>query len=102
MALSISKAVEQIKSDVAAAIPGDVIRSIGRQLGYVRRERSLDPVTTVHALVRQVLKGAGLMDVEMRVCWCCRHPRPPRVDEAGGLYHALNRGNARGKDYPRG
>ena len=22
-------------------------------------------------------------------------PRPPRVDEAGGLYHALNRGNAR-------
>jgi hypothetical protein len=28
MALSISKAVEQIKSDVAAAIPGDVIRSV--------------------------------------------------------------------------
>jgi putative transposase len=22
-------------------------------------------------------------------------PRPPRIDEAGGLYHALNRGNAR-------
>ena len=22
-------------------------------------------------------------------------PRPPRADEAGGLYHALNRGNAR-------
>ena len=22
-------------------------------------------------------------------------PRPPRVDEAGGLYHALNRGNLR-------
>jgi len=21
-------------------------------------------------------------------------PRPPRADEAGGLYHALNRGNA--------
>ena len=22
-------------------------------------------------------------------------PRPPRADEAGGLYHALNRGNSR-------
>ncbi|TWU01091.1 hypothetical protein Pla52n_44630 [Stieleria varia] len=22
-------------------------------------------------------------------------PRPPRADEAGGLYHALNRGNLR-------
>ena len=22
-------------------------------------------------------------------------PRPPRADEAGGLYHALNRGNMR-------
>ncbi len=24
-------------------------------------------------------------------------PRPPRADEAGGLYHALNRGNARAR-----
>jgi hypothetical protein len=57
MAPSISKAVEQIKRDVAAAIPGDVIRSICRQLGHVWRERSLDPVTTVHAFLRQILHG---------------------------------------------
>ncbi len=24
-------------------------------------------------------------------------PRPPRADEAGGLYHALNRGNSRAR-----
>jgi hypothetical protein len=57
MALSISKAVEQIRSDVAAAIPGDVIRSIFRQLVHVWRERSLGPVTTVHAFLRQRLHG---------------------------------------------
>ena len=26
-------------------------------------------------------------------------PRPPRADEAGGLYHALNRGNLRAANF---
>ena len=28
-------------------------------------------------------------------------PRPPRADEAGGLYHALNRGNLRAEIFHR-
>ena len=28
-------------------------------------------------------------------------PRPPRADEAGGLYHALNRGNGREVIFPK-
>jgi putative transposase len=29
-------------------------------------------------------------------------PRPPRADEAGGLYHALNRGNLRATPESKG
>lgn len=28
-------------------------------------------------------------------------PRPPRADEAGGLYHALNRGNLRAEIFKK-
>ena len=40
-------------------------------------------------------KGSGLFDSDGSFCYPCFMARPSRADEAGGLYHALNRGNAR-------
>lgn len=40
-------------------------------------------------------KGSGLFDSDGSFCYPCFMARPLRADEAGGLYHALNRGNAR-------
>jgi hypothetical protein len=48
-------------------------------------------------------KGSGLFDCVFSIVWLCfcffeeqyHMPRAPRADEAGGLYHALNRGNLR-------
>jgi hypothetical protein len=57
MALSISKAVEQIKADLFSALPGDVITSICQQLKYKWRDRCLDPVTTIQAFLLQILHG---------------------------------------------
>jgi hypothetical protein len=62
MALNISQAVEQIKSDLFSVLPGDVIVSLCRQLNYTWRERCLDPVTTVHAFLLQILHGNAACD----------------------------------------
>ena len=40
-------------------------------------------------------KGSGLVDFRLAFWQAAAMPRPQRADEAGGLYHALNRGNAR-------
>lgn len=57
MALSISKAVEQIKSDLFSIVPSDVIISICRQLNYRWRDRCLNPVVTIQAFLLQILHG---------------------------------------------
>lgn len=57
MSFSISKALERIKRDVANALSPGAIRAASRQAGHAWRERLLDPVTTVHLFLLQVLHG---------------------------------------------
>lgn len=57
MARSILAAVQQIKADVAQFLSAQVIREVCEAMGHVWRERVLDPVTTVHLFLLQVLHG---------------------------------------------
>src|SRR5215475_2372250 len=57
MARSILSAVEQIKADVAQFLKPELIRKVCEAVGHVWRERVLDPVTTVHLFVLQILHG---------------------------------------------
>jgi IS4 transposase len=57
MARSIFAAVQQIKSDVAQFLSPQLIREVCEASGHAWRERILDPVTTVHLFVLQILHG---------------------------------------------
>ena len=57
MALNISEIVSQFKADVAKALSAETIVKICGCLGYTWRERVLDPVTTVHVFLQQILHG---------------------------------------------
>src|ERR1700676_4671062 len=57
MALTISQILRQFKADVAKALSADLIQRVCDKLGHVWRERILDPVTTVHAFLLQILHG---------------------------------------------
>ena len=57
MSFSISNALARIKQDVAEALAPDAIRQACRQVGHCWRERRLDPVTTTHLFLQQILRG---------------------------------------------
>jgi hypothetical protein len=57
MALTIPKILRQFKADVAKALSAEVIRKVCDCLGHCWRERVLDPVTTVHVFLLQILHG---------------------------------------------
>src|SRR5947209_20026020 len=57
MARSILAAVQQINSDVARFLSAELIQIVCETVGHVWRERVLDPVTTVHLFVLQILHG---------------------------------------------
>lgn len=57
MARSILSAVRQIKSDIARFLDPKVIHEVCDTVGHVWRERVLDPATTVHLFVLQILNG---------------------------------------------
>jgi Transposase DDE domain len=57
MARSILAAVQRIKAEVAHWLTPDSIRDLCKTLGYTWRERVLDPVTTVHLFLLQILHG---------------------------------------------
>ena len=57
MALTIPQILRQFKADVATAIAPETITKICRTLGHASRERILDPVTTVHVFLLQILHG---------------------------------------------
>src|SRR2546423_5560296 len=57
MARSIFAAVRQIKSDVAQFLSPQRIRAVCEAVGHLWRDRILDPVTTVHLFVLQILHG---------------------------------------------
>jgi hypothetical protein len=57
MTLSIPHIVAQFKADVATALAAQTITKICGYLGYTWRDRLLDPVTTVHVFLVQILHG---------------------------------------------
>jgi hypothetical protein len=57
MALSIPQILSQFKADVAKALSAETVRTICDYLGYSWRQRLLDPVTTVHVFLVQILHG---------------------------------------------
>lgn len=57
MALNISEIVGQFKADVAKALSAETIGKICRFLDYSWRDRVLDPVTTLHVFLLQILHG---------------------------------------------
>lgn len=57
MALSFPQVLRQFKADVATAISGETIIHICGYLDYHCRERILDPVTTIHVFLLQILHG---------------------------------------------
>lgn len=57
MALTIPQILRQFKADVATALSAEIIRQVCGGLGHVWRERVLDPVTTVHIFLLQILHG---------------------------------------------
>jgi len=57
MAINIPKIVRQFKADVARALSPETIMKVCGYLGHLCRERILDPVTTVHVFLLQILHG---------------------------------------------
>jgi Transposase DDE domain len=57
MARSIYAAVRRIKAEVAQFLSPQLIRSVCETAGHLWRDRILDPVTTVHLFVLQILHG---------------------------------------------
>src|SRR5437868_12690843 len=57
MALNIPEIVRQFKADVAKALAPETIHKICGYLGHRWRDRILDPVTTVHVFLLQILHG---------------------------------------------
>lgn len=77
MARSIVAAVERIKADVAHFLTPDTIKELCRALKYQWRERVLDPATTVHLFLLQILHGNTA---------CSHVPRLGGVDCSGEAY----------------
>jgi hypothetical protein len=62
MAPFIESVLDQVKGDLAEALCVEKIEQICRELNYSWRECVLDPATTVHAFLRQVLAGNTACD----------------------------------------
>jgi len=57
MALNISETFTQFKPEVAKALAAETIIKICRYLGYTWRKRVLDPTTTLHIFLIQIIHG---------------------------------------------
>jgi hypothetical protein len=57
MALSIAAAIARIKSGVSQWLTPEAIQGLCQAVGYEWRDRLLDPVTTIHLFVLQILHG---------------------------------------------
>jgi hypothetical protein len=57
MALSLPEVVRRFKADVAQALSDEWIEKACRALGLSFRRRTLDPVTTLHVFLLQILHG---------------------------------------------
>jgi Transposase DDE domain len=77
MARSILTAIRRIKSEVAHWLTPKAIEDVCAAVGHVWRERILDPVTTVHLFVLQILHGNAA---------CAHVPRLGGVGASGEAY----------------
>jgi IS4 transposase len=77
MARSIVAAIAQIKSELADILSPPLIRGVCQTIGHVWRKRQLDPVTTVHLFLLQVLHGNAA---------CAQVPRLGGVPVSGEAY----------------
>jgi hypothetical protein len=77
MARSIVAAIAQIKAELADPFSPRLIRGVCQTIGHVWRERRLDPVTTVHLFLLQVLHGNAA---------CAQVPRLGGVPVSGEAY----------------
>src|SRR6266852_8190896 len=77
MAVSITAAIQRIKSDVGHWLTPEAIRDLCRSLGHRWRERELDPVTTIHLFLLQILAGNTA---------CAHVPRLGNVNCTGEAY----------------
>src|SRR5262245_12863225 len=57
MVPTLCPALRQLRDDIAAVLDPTALRGLCRELGHRWRERLLDPVTTLHLLLLQVLHG---------------------------------------------
>ncbi len=55
--VSITRALRQIKDDLATYLSAAFVESICREVGHHWRDRVLDPVTTIHLFILQILHG---------------------------------------------
>jgi hypothetical protein len=58
---SIASTLVRIKQELGAFLPDCLIRAACQEAGHVWRERILDPVTTIHVFVQQLLHGNTAM-----------------------------------------
>jgi len=61
MAASIARGLERIKEDLGRWVSQERIAAICREAGYTWRTRTLDPATTLHVFIQQVLHGNTAM-----------------------------------------
>lgn len=54
---SITRALSRIKGDLSKLVSPDQIEHVCRELGHHWRQRLLDPVTTIHLFILQILYG---------------------------------------------
>jgi len=77
MSRSIHVVLQRIKSDLAQFLSPELIRAVCAAIGHPWRDRLLDPVTTVHLFVLQILHGNTA---------CSQVPRLGGVDCSGEAY----------------
>jgi Transposase DDE domain len=85
MALTIPQIVRQFKADVAKALSRETVDKICGYLGYVCRKRILDPTTTLHVFLLQILHGNTALTAMSRLAgvpfsaasFCCARKRLP-------------------------
>ena len=77
MARSIAAAVARIKTEVAQLLMAETIGQVCRDLGHTWRDRVLNPATTVHLFILQILHGNTA---------CVHVPRLGGVDCSGEAY----------------
>lgn len=71
MAFTIPKILRQFKADVGEVLSAEVIRQVCASLGHFWRERVLDPVTTVHVFLLQILHGNTACTALPRLAGLC-------------------------------